>query len=56
MIFEAGPSSIVQDYEEENSFFRLSSYTKRDTWYPTLRSTLSVLTQLHDFVQVSIFP
>lgn len=35
-----------------SELFRLPSIKKQDTWYPTLRKTVWVLLQLHDFVKV----
>ncbi|TDL25953.1 Sec34-domain-containing protein [Rickenella mellea] len=46
---------ITKEKEMTSSFFNLPSIEKRDTWYPTLRNTVWVLTQLHDFVPSSIF-
>ncbi|KLO14272.1 Sec34-domain-containing protein [Schizopora paradoxa] len=41
--------------EDELFPFQLTSYDKNDAWYPTLKSTVSILSQLHQFVQPSIF-
>ncbi|KAG6910078.1 hypothetical protein DXG01_013130, partial [Tephrocybe rancida] len=38
-----------------SELFRLPSIEKQDTWYPTLRKTVWVLSQLHDFVKPAIF-
>jgi len=38
-----------------SQIFRVPSLHKQDTWYPTLRKTVWVLEQLHDFVKPAIF-
>ncbi|KAG6900069.1 hypothetical protein C0993_003419 [Termitomyces sp. T159_Od127] len=38
-----------------SELFRLPSIEKQNTWYPTLRKTVWVLSQLHDFVKPAIF-
>ncbi|PSS38005.1 hypothetical protein PHLCEN_2v145 [Hermanssonia centrifuga] len=51
------PVSAI-DIKEKESFsqiFQLKSLDKQDTWYPTLRKTVWVLSQLHDFVKPGIF-
>jgi conserved oligomeric Golgi complex subunit 3 len=35
-------------------FFHLPSLDKQETWFPTLRKTIWVLSQLHDSVKVPI--
>ncbi|KAG5642052.1 hypothetical protein DXG03_003723 [Asterophora parasitica] len=45
--------SSVQDDSDDD--FESSSQEKQDTWYPTLRKTVWVLSQLHDFVKAAIF-
>ena len=39
-----------------SQIFHLPSLDKQDTWYPTLRKTVWVLSQLHDFVKVHCPP
>jgi hypothetical protein len=43
----------LREKESVSELFRLTSREKEETWYPTLRKTVWVLSQLHDFVQVS---
>jgi hypothetical protein len=45
----------MHEKEAVSELFRLPSREKQDTWYPTLRKTIWVLSQLHDFVQPAIF-
>jgi hypothetical protein len=45
----------LREKESVSSLFRLNSREKEETWYPTLRKTVWVLAQLHDFVQPAIF-
>ncbi|KAF8478273.1 cis-golgi transport vesicle tethering complex subunit [Gautieria morchelliformis] len=47
----------LSEKEDENlsRLFSLPSYQKQVTWYPTLRKTFWVLSQLHDFVNPAIF-
>ncbi|KAG6809162.1 hypothetical protein H0H92_001356 [Tricholoma furcatifolium] len=47
--------SAVQEKPSVSELFRLPSIEKQDTWYPTLRKTVWVLSQLHDFVKPVIF-
>jgi len=42
--------------ENVSQIFQVKSLDKQETWYPTLQKTLWVLSQLHDFVKVRIFP
>lgn len=48
------PSSGTEIKEKESfsQLFQLKSLDKQDTWYPTLRRTVWVLSQLHEFVKV----
>ncbi|KAG6856297.1 hypothetical protein H0H87_005710 [Tephrocybe sp. NHM501043] len=46
---------IIEEKASVSELFRLSSTEKQDTWYPTLRKTVWVLSQLHDFVKPAIF-
>ena len=51
------PNSLGLPEREEESqrrLFPLPSIQEQITWYPTLRKTLWVLSQLYDFVNVSI--
>jgi hypothetical protein len=43
----------IKEKESVSQLFQLPSLAKQDTWYPTLRKTIWVLSQLHDFVKVS---
>ncbi|KAF8647847.1 hypothetical protein AX16_006515 [Volvariella volvacea WC 439] len=45
----------IKEKESFNQIFRLPSLDKQGTWYPTLRKTVWVLSQLHDFVKPAIF-
>lgn len=45
----------IREKEAVSELFHLPSHEKQDTWYPTLRKTIWVLSQLHDFVQPAIF-
>ncbi|KAG6873047.1 hypothetical protein C0995_003804 [Termitomyces sp. Mi166 len=45
----------IQEKASISELFRLPSIEKQDTWYPTLRKTIWVLSQLHDFVKPAIF-
>ncbi|KAF8882705.1 Sec34-like family-domain-containing protein [Infundibulicybe gibba] len=45
----------IKEKENINQIFRLPSLDKQDTWYPTLKKTVWVLSQLHDFVKPAIF-
>ncbi|KAG6840935.1 hypothetical protein C0991_003193 [Blastosporella zonata] len=47
--------SGIQEKASVSELFRLPSIEKQDTWYPTLRKTVWVLSQLHDFVKPAIF-
>ena len=42
----------IREKESVSQIFHLPSLDKQDTWYPTLRKTVWVLSQLHDFVKV----
>lgn len=42
----------IREKESVSQIFRLPSLDKQDTWYPTLRKTVWVLSQLHDYVKV----
>lgn len=41
--------------ESISQLFQLPSLDKQETWFPTLRKTIWVLSQLHDFVKPAIF-
>ncbi|KIK99386.1 hypothetical protein PAXRUDRAFT_8909 [Paxillus rubicundulus Ve08.2h10] len=45
----------IKEKESVSRLFQLSSLDKKETWYPTLQKTVSVLSQLHDFVKPAIF-
>ncbi|KAH9839058.1 Sec34-like family-domain-containing protein [Rhodofomes roseus] len=45
----------IKEKESVSQLFQLKSLDKQDTWYPTLRKTVWVLSQLHDFVKSAIF-
>lgn len=45
----------IREKESVSQIFRLPSLDKQDTWYPTLRKTVWVLSQLHDYVKPVIF-
>ncbi|EGN97381.1 hypothetical protein SERLA73DRAFT_57800 [Serpula lacrymans var. lacrymans S7.3] len=45
----------IKEKESVNQLFRLPSLDKQETWFPTLRKTVWVLSQLHDFVKPAIF-
>jgi hypothetical protein len=45
--------SLDEDDDEDPNYFALPSKETQETWYPTLRSTLWVLSCLHTYVQVS---
>lgn len=47
------PSAVQQG--DTNPFFQLTQLARQDTWYPTIRKTVEVLSQLRDFVQVKMF-
>ncbi|KIP09466.1 hypothetical protein PHLGIDRAFT_67633 [Phlebiopsis gigantea 11061_1 CR5-6] len=51
------PSSGTEIKEKESfsQLFQLKSLDRQDTWYPTLRRTVWVLSQLHEFVKPAIF-
>ncbi|KAG6878890.1 hypothetical protein C0992_006827 [Termitomyces sp. T32_za158] len=58
ILFDAEKSVAGTEILEKASvseLFRLPSIEKQDTWYPTLRKTIWVLSQLHDFVKPVIF-
>lgn len=42
----------IKEKESVSQLFQLKSLDKQDTWYPTLRKTVWVLSQLHEFVKV----
>lgn len=43
----------LTEKESTNQIFTgVSGIRKRETWYPTLKTTVWVLSQLHDFVKV----
>ena len=44
----------IKEKESVSQLFQLKSLDKQDTWYPTLRKTVWVLSQLHDFVKVRL--
>ncbi|OCB87405.1 Sec34-domain-containing protein [Sanghuangporus baumii] len=41
--------------EDGSPFSRLSSFEERGTWYTPLQTMTTILTQLHEFIQPSIF-
>ena len=45
----------ISEKESVSQIFRVPSLDKQDTWYPTLRKTVWVLEQLHDFVKVCMY-
>ncbi|RDB16287.1 Conserved oligomeric Golgi complex subunit 3 [Hypsizygus marmoreus] len=45
----------IREKESVSQIFRVPSLDKQDTWYPTLRKTVWVLSQLHDFVKPAIY-
>ncbi|GLB40619.1 putative sec34-like family protein [Lyophyllum shimeji] len=45
----------IQEKASVSELFRLPSIDKQETWYPTLRKTVWVLSQLHDYVKPAIF-
>ncbi|KAI0694271.1 Sec34-domain-containing protein [Cytidiella melzeri] len=45
----------IKEKESFSQLFLLKSLDKQDTWYPTLRKTVWVLSQLHEFVKPAIF-
>ncbi|KAF8149366.1 Sec34-like family-domain-containing protein [Crassisporium funariophilum] len=49
----SGPE--LREKESVSQIFRVPSLDKQDTWYPTMRRTVWVLAQLHDFVKPAIF-
>ena len=44
----------IKEKESVSQLFQLKSLDKQDTWYPTLRKTVWVLSQLHEFVKVCL--
>jgi hypothetical protein len=42
----------IREKESVSQIFQLPSLDKQDTWYPTMRKMVWVLSQLHDFVKV----
>lgn len=54
---DARKSSSGLDIKEKESIsqiFRVRSLDKQDTWFPTLQKTVWVLSQLHNFVKVTV--
>ncbi|KAF9466887.1 Sec34-like family-domain-containing protein [Collybia nuda] len=49
------PGTEIREKESVSQIFHLPSLDKQDTWFPTLRKTVWVLSQLHDFVKPAIF-
>ncbi|KAF7972543.1 hypothetical protein HWV62_17744 [Athelia sp. TMB] len=45
----------IKEKESYSQLFQLPSLDKQETWFPTLRKTIWVLSQLHDFVNPAIF-
>ncbi|KAH9932506.1 Sec34-like family-domain-containing protein [Fomitopsis serialis] len=45
----------IKEKESVSQLFQLKSLDRQDMWYPTLRRTVWVLSQLHDFVKAAIF-
>ncbi|KZP22300.1 Sec34-domain-containing protein [Athelia psychrophila] len=45
----------IREKESISQLFQLPSLDKQETWFPTLRKTIWVLSQLHDFVNPAIF-
>ena len=45
----------IREKESVSQLFQLPVLSKQDTWYPTLRKTVWVLSQLHEFVKVRLF-
>ncbi|KAH9949100.1 Sec34-like family-domain-containing protein [Amylocystis lapponica] len=45
----------IKEKESISQLFQFKSLDKRDTWFPTLRKTVWVLSQLHEFVKPAIF-
>ena len=45
----------IKEKESISQLFQLPSLDKQETWFPTLRKTIWVLSQLHDFVKPAIF-
>lgn len=45
----------ILEKESISQLFQLPSLDKQETWFPTLRKTIWVLSQLHDFVKPAIF-
>lgn len=44
----------IREKESVSQLFQFKSLDKQDTWYPTLRKTVWVLSQLHEFVKVCL--
>ena len=42
----------IKEKDSVSQIFQLPSLDKQETWFPTLRKTIWVLSQLHDFVKV----
>ncbi|TRM70359.1 Sec34-like family-domain-containing protein [Schizophyllum amplum] len=51
----AGQGEWLSEKASVSELFKTPSLKKQDTWYPTLRKTVWVLSQLHDFVKPAIF-
>lgn len=47
--------SLDEDDDEDPDYFALPSKETQETWYPTLRSTLWVLSCLHSYVEPNVF-
>ncbi|GJE92841.1 Sec34 domain-containing protein [Phanerochaete sordida] len=45
----------IKEKESFSQLFQLKSLDRQETWYPTLRRTVWVLSQLHEFVKPAIF-
>ena len=46
----------MREKESTSQIFKsVSALDRKDTWYPTLGTTVWVLSQLHDFVKVRSF-
>ncbi|KAL7410216.1 Sec34-like family-domain-containing protein [Mrakia frigida] len=43
------------DDDDDGALFRLPSLEVQETWYPSLRKTLGVLAELHNFIDAAIF-
>ena len=45
-----------REKESTSRLFEGPGLSQRETWFPTLSKTVWVLSQLHDYVQASLFP